>query len=102
MARSLRISASAVALVLSMVSGPAIAQNLGDEQISVPFSSLSAAAQQEIIALQRQLNHESAPAPVFQPLERPVSRTVATPVHSAPALLDDRRARVNWAIGVYR
>lgn len=102
MARSLRISASAVALVVSMVAGPAFAQNRGDDQVVVPFSSLSASAQQEIIALRRASSSDSVRAPLLLPADQPVARNQNAPFQSAPVMLDDRRLRIGWAIGVYR
>jgi hypothetical protein len=102
MARSLRLSAGVGALVLSVTCGSAIAQNRGDDQISIPFSSLSVSAQQEILALQRIQNRESdVIAPAF-PVDQPVARQSVVPVPSQTVMLDGRKLRINWAIGMYR
>lgn len=102
MARSLRKSASAGALVLVSLFGPAFAQNRGDDRIMVPFSALSASAQQEIVALQRNVNRETAPDPLLFPLDAPVTRQTPLHLQAETAMLDGRKARINWAIGVYR
>jgi hypothetical protein len=102
MARSLRISAGAVALALCTVAGPAFALDGDDSQIAIPFSSLSASAQQEIAALQLQLNRNSAPDTMLFPLDEPASRDLAPLSDVQPVMLDGRRVRINWAIGVYR
>ncbi len=102
MARSLRYSASVGALVFVSLCGPAFAQNRGDDQITVPFSSLSASAQQEIIALQRGVNRETAADPLLFPLDAPAVRRSPLPLQAEAVMLDGRKARINWAIGVYR
>jgi hypothetical protein len=102
MARSLRFSASVCALVVSTVCGPALAQQQGDGQVTVPFSSLSVGAQQEILALQNSLNSGPASGPAFFPLQEPVARAAALPLQPQTVMLDGRRVRLNWAIGVYR
>jgi hypothetical protein len=102
MARSLRYSASVGALVLLATSVPAISQNLGEDQITIPFSSLSVSAQREIISLQRSADRTSAPDPLLFPLDAPVSRSVTSPLQAETVMLDGRKVRVNWAIGVYR
>jgi hypothetical protein len=102
MARNLRFSASVSAFVIIAACGPVFAQNRGDDQITVPFSSLSAAAQQEIISLQRGLNRETASDPLLFPLDAPVARRAPVPLQAETVMLDGRKVRVNWAIGVYR
>jgi hypothetical protein len=102
MARGLRSSAKVGALVLLAVCSPAFAQQQGDGFVSVPFSSLSAAAQEEVLSLEGGLSR-AAPgnAPLF-PLETPVARNDAAPTQLLPLLRDGRRVRINWAIGMYR
>ena len=102
MARSLRLSASVGALVLFSVCGSAFAQQQGEGQLTVPFSSLSASAQQEILALQNRLNRGAPAAPVLLPVEEPVARNVVLPLPTQQVSQDGRKARFNWAIGVYR
>lgn len=102
MARSLRLSAGVGALVLFSVCGSAFAQQQGEGQLTIPFSSLSASAQQEILALQNRLNRSEPAAPVLLPVQEPASRNVAVPLPTQPLSLDGRKARFNWAIGVYR
>jgi hypothetical protein len=102
MARSLRISAGAVALALCTVTGPAFALDGDDSQIVIPFSSLSVSAQQEIAALQLQTNRIGTPDAVLFPLNEPVSRDLAPLSGVEPVMLDGRKVRINWAIGVYR
>jgi hypothetical protein len=102
MARSLRSSAKVGALVLLAVCSPAVAQQQGDGFVSVPFSSLSSAAQQEVLALQRGLNRTAPSIPRHLPLETPVARNEISPDQRLPLLSNDGRVRINWAIGMYR
>ncbi|MGL4322078.1 MAG: hypothetical protein ACRCS3_14560 [Paracoccaceae bacterium] len=102
MARSLRNSAGALALALGAVTGPAFALDGDDSQITVPFSSLSYSAQQEIAALQREMIHSGAPNQGLFPIDEPVARDLAPGFDVEPVMLDGRRVRINWAVGVYR
>jgi hypothetical protein len=102
MARSLRNSAGALALAFVAVTGPAYALDGDDSQISIPFSSLSPAAQQEIAALQLQIHRNGAPNTAIVPLAEPVSRNRQPALGVEPVMLDGRRVRINWAVGVYR
>jgi hypothetical protein len=98
MARLLRISASACALAIISFSGPAIALDTEQPDFVIPFASLSPAAQQEIILLQRDLALQEA-APV---IATPNSRGIATQSAANPVFVDDRKIRANWAVGMYR
>lgn len=102
MARSLRLSASVGALVLFSIGGAAFAQQQGDAPLSVPFSALSASAQQEILMLQNRLNRTGTTDPLVIPVDEPVARSVSAPLPVQSLSHDDRRARANWTIGVYR
>jgi hypothetical protein len=102
MARSLRSSATVSVLVLFSVCGSAFAQQQGDGLVTVPFSSLSASAQQEIIALQGGLNRAAPVSTPLFPLEAPAARDQITPLPSRTVMLDGRRVRINWAVGMYR
>jgi hypothetical protein len=100
MARSLRLSAGVGALVVLSAFGPATAQQRGDEPLLIPFSSLSASAQAEILALQPDLNRGPLPSPL--PLDFPVTQGVSSPINVETVMVDGRRVRINWAIGMYR
>lgn len=102
MARSLRSSAKVGALVLLSVCGPAFAQQQGDGLVSVPFSSLSASAQQEILALQNGLNRVTPVSPPVFPVETRVARDVHADIPTRPLALNTGRVRINWAVGMYR
>jgi hypothetical protein len=102
MARTLRISAGALALAIGVVTGPAFALDGDDSQIAVPLSSLSVSAQQEIAALQLQMHRNGVAAPGVFPLNEPASRDLAPALGAEPVMLDGRKVRINWAVGVYR
>jgi hypothetical protein len=102
MARSLRSLASVGALVFFSVSGTAFAQQQGDDLVLVPFSSLSYAAQQEILALRGVQPVVPAAEPLPLPLEETVARDSISPFDTQTVMVDGRRVRINWAIGVYR
>lgn len=101
MARVMRFTATVGALVIGTAFGPSFAQQHGEDQLLIPFSSLSASAQAEILALQRDIARASAPAAPL-PQELPVARQQTSPVGIDSALANDRRVRTNWAIGMYR
>ena len=102
MARSLRSSAKVGALVLFAAGGPSFAQQQGDGFVSVPFSSLSAAAQQEVLALRGGLSRTGQSGTPHFPLETPVTRNEVLPAQALPILRNDGRVRINWAVGMYR
>jgi hypothetical protein len=101
MARSLRSYAGAGVLVLCSICAPALAQQ-DDDLVTIPFSSLSAAAQAEILALQGIQAPGAASQPLLFPVDEPVTQGVNTPVQSQTVMLNGRRVRINWAIGMYR
>lgn len=102
MARSLRISASAVALVLCAVTGPSHAQDRVEGQRAIPFTSLSVSAQQEILLQQRGLRESGGSASDSIAVAEPVARDFGLQPNAAPIFADDRKLRIGWAIGVYR
>ena len=102
MARNLRSYAGAGALVLLSVCGPGFAQPQDDELVLVPFSSLSSAAQQEILALKQAQNPVSVADPIGLSVNEPVTQQSAAPADGQFMMVDGRRVRINWAIGVYR
>ena len=99
MARNLRHSACVGTFVLYSVCSAAMAQQHGNSQVTVPFSALSAGAQAEILALTKR--GVSADPQLF-PLDEPVSRGIADQGPVQALAQDGRKARINWAIGVYR
>ncbi|MGL5010059.1 MAG: hypothetical protein ACRC6I_09260 [Paracoccaceae bacterium] len=102
MARSLRFHASAIALALVTVTSASHAQDGAEGQLSIPFSALSASAQQEILLLQQRMGQSTSTSSVAIPVAEPVARDVAVQPNLAPILADDRKVRIGWAVGVYR
>jgi hypothetical protein len=102
MARSLRRYAGAGALVLCSICGPALAQQQDDDLVTIPFSALSAAAQAEILALQGVPPVVVATNPLDFPFDMPVAQGVSDPVQTQTVMVDGRRVRINWAVGMYR
>jgi hypothetical protein len=102
MARSLRSCAGAGVLVLCSICAPASAQQRDGDQVTVPFSSLSASAQAEILALQGFDSRSSAANPLIFPVDEPATQSVRAPLSTETVMLDGRKVRINWAIGMYR
>ncbi len=102
MARSLRSYAGAGVLVLCSICAPALAQQQDDDLVTIPFSALSASAQSEILALRGVRTESTAADPLLFPFDQTVSQGLSNPVQSETVMVDGRRLRINWAIGMYR
>ncbi len=102
MARNLRTHAGAAALALVTVCGPSLANDGAERQLSIPFSALSASAQQEILLLQQGLRDSTVAAPVTMSTVDPGLVDFGSVGEASPVFSDDRRPRISWAIGVYR